>query len=72
MADYQRDRSKVDAAMRASGIVVVMNRSHIQTPQHMVTTMKAVYEAGYVAECLNLAVVTQQLGLARLAWRSRR
>lgn len=50
MAEYQRDRTKVDAALRKSGIVVVMNKSHIKTPEHMVTTMKAVYEAGYVAE----------------------
>lgn len=50
MAEYQRDRVKTDAAMRASGIVVVMNKSHIAKPEHMVTTMKAVYEAGYVAE----------------------
>ena len=50
MADYQRDPKRVDAALRKSGIVVVMNKSHIETPEHMVTTMKAVYEAGYVAE----------------------
>lgn len=50
MADYQRDRSRVDAALRKSGIVVVMNKSHIETPEHMVTTMKAVSDAGIVAE----------------------
>ncbi len=50
MAEYQRDRSKTDAALRKSGIVVVMNKSHITEPEHMVTTMKAIYEAGYVAE----------------------
>ncbi|MDY7009842.1 MAG: bifunctional 4-hydroxy-2-oxoglutarate aldolase/2-dehydro-3-deoxy-phosphogluconate aldolase [Planctomycetota bacterium] len=50
MADYQRDRVKTDAALRKSGVVVVMNKSHITKPEHMVTTMKAVYEAGYVAE----------------------
>ena len=50
MADYRRDRKRVDAALRKSGIVVVMNKSHIECPEHMVTTMKAVYEAGYVAE----------------------
>ncbi|MCK4298696.1 MAG: bifunctional 4-hydroxy-2-oxoglutarate aldolase/2-dehydro-3-deoxy-phosphogluconate aldolase [Planctomycetes bacterium] len=50
MADYQRDRTKTDAALRTSGIVVVMNKSHITKPEHMVMTMKAVYEAGYVAE----------------------
>jgi len=50
MAEYQRDKSRVDAALRKSGVVVVMNKSHIQKPEHMITTMKAVYEAGYVAE----------------------
>ena len=51
MADYVMDRSKVDAAMRSSGVVVVMNKKHIQSPAHMVTTMLEVYNAGYVAEC---------------------
>lgn len=50
MADYERDRNVVDAALRQSGIVVVMNKSHIEKPEHMVTTMRAVYEAGFVAE----------------------
>ncbi len=50
MADYKRDRKRADKAMRDSGVVVVMNKSHITCPQDMVTTMKAVYEAGYVAE----------------------
>ena len=47
---YERDKSRVDAAMRSSGVCVVMNKSHIEKPEHMVTTMKAVYEFGYVAE----------------------
>ncbi len=50
MAEYSRDRSRVDAAIRKSGICVVMDKSHIEKPEHMVATMKAVYEAGYVAE----------------------
>lgn len=50
MADYKRDRARVDAAARKSGAVVVMNKSHIETPEHMVTTMKAVYDAGFIAE----------------------
>jgi len=50
VTEYKRDRKKVDAALRKSGVVVVMNKSHIKTPEHMVTTMKAVYEAHYVAE----------------------
>ena len=51
MAEYVRNRSRVDKAIRDSGIVVVMNKSHIKTAEHMVTTMWEVYEAGYVAEC---------------------
>ena len=50
MSNYQRDRKLTDAAIRSSGIVVVMNASHIKTPEHAVTTMQAVYGAGYVAE----------------------
>ena len=51
MAEYQRDRSRVDKVIRKSGIVVVMNKKHIKKPEHMVTTMWEVYQAGYVAEC---------------------
>jgi len=50
MSNYQRDRSRVDAALRKSGVVVVMNKSHITCPQDMVTTMTEVFQAGYVAE----------------------
>ena len=45
------NRKIVDAAVRKSGVVVVMNRKHVKNPQHMVTTMWEVYQAGYVAEC---------------------
>ena len=51
MAEYTRDRSRVDKAIRQSGVVVVMNKSHIKSAEHMVTTMWEVYRAGYVAEC---------------------
>jgi len=51
MAEYQRDRGRVERAVRKSGIVVVMNRKHIKKPEHMVTTMWEVYQAGYIAEC---------------------
>ncbi len=51
MADYTYDRKRVDAALRKSGIVVVMNKSHIQAPEHFVETMWEVYKAGYVSEC---------------------
>jgi 2-keto-3-deoxy-6-phosphogluconate aldolase len=47
---YERDRKRVDDLMRSSGVCVVMNKSHITCPQDMVTTVKAVVEAGYVAE----------------------
>jgi 2-keto-3-deoxy-6-phosphogluconate aldolase len=50
MSTYVFDRKKVDAAVRRSGVVVVMNQSHIKKPSDMVTTMKEVYDAGLVAE----------------------
>lgn len=50
MTQYQRDRARVDKALRSSGIVVVMNKDHIKKPEHMITTMKEVYDAGLVAE----------------------
>jgi len=50
MSDHIYDRNKVIAALRRSGVVVVMNQSHITKPSDMVTTMKAVYDAGFVAE----------------------
>ena len=51
MADYKKDRSRVDAVVRKSGVVVVMNKNHVKNPEHMVTTMWEVYQAGDVAEC---------------------
>ena len=48
---YQYDANRVDSALRASGVVVVMNKSHIQAPEHFVETMWAVHEAGFVSEC---------------------
>ncbi len=51
MAGYTYDRSRVDKALRSSGVVVVMNKSHIQAPEHFVTTMTEVYNAGFVSEC---------------------
>jgi len=50
MGQYRRDRKRVDAALRKSGIVVVMNRSHVEKAEHIVTTMQAIHDAGYVAE----------------------
>jgi len=51
MAQYKKDRKRVDAALRKSGVVVVMNKDHVKTPEHMVVTMTEVYKAGFVAEC---------------------
>lgn len=51
MAEWKYDAKRVDAALRKSGVVVVMNKSHIQAPQHLVDTMWEVYKAGYVSEC---------------------
>ncbi|MFC1651477.1 hypothetical protein ACFL2X_07890 [Candidatus Latescibacterota bacterium] len=51
MADYTYDAKRVDSALRDSGVVVVMNKSHIQAPEHFVDTMWEVYKAGYVSEC---------------------
>jgi len=51
MPEYKRDPKRVDSALRTSGVVVVMNRKHVKTPEHMVTTMWEVYQSGYVAEC---------------------
>ncbi len=48
---YQRERARVDKAVRASGVVVVMNRDHVRQPEDLVTTMWEVYQAGFVAEC---------------------
>jgi len=48
---YKYNRARVDAAMRKSGVVVVMNKSHIQKPEHFVTTMWEVYQAGFISEC---------------------
>ncbi len=51
MAGYSFNIKRVDSALRKSGIVVVMNKSHIQAPQHFVDTMWEVYQAGYISEC---------------------
>ena len=51
MADYQKDRKRADTAVRKSGICVVMNKDHVKNPDHLVTSMWEVYQAGYVAEC---------------------
>ncbi len=47
---YRRDRGRVDKAVRAAGIVVVMNKDHIKKPEDMIVTVQEVYRAGLVAE----------------------
>ena len=49
--DKNNNRTRVDRAIRQSGIVVVMNRKHVRTPGDLVTTMWEIYQAGFVAEC---------------------
>ena len=51
MSEYKCDRKRVAQCLRTSGVVVVMNKKHVQTPEHLVTTMWEVYQAGFVAEC---------------------
>jgi len=51
MVEYTRNRSRVDKTIRQSGVVVVMNKKHVKKPEHMVTTMWEIYQAGYIAEC---------------------
>lgn len=51
MPEYTRDAKRVDAVMRKSGVVVVMNKDHIKSGADMVTTMVEVNRAGFVAEC---------------------
>lgn len=51
MPDYQRDRVRVGRVICKSGVVVVVNKNHVKNPEHMITTMWEIYQAGYVAEC---------------------
>ena len=51
MSAYRRNRDRVDRAIRKSGVVVVMNKKHVQKPEHLITTMWEIYRAGYIAEC---------------------
>jgi len=51
MTTTMRDRAAAEKAIRQSGVVIVMNKKHTTTPEHMITTMWEVYQAGYVAEC---------------------
>lgn len=50
MAEYKRDRARVDKVLRQKGIVVVMGKDHAKKAEDVVNTVKAIYSAGYVAE----------------------
>jgi 2-keto-3-deoxy-6-phosphogluconate aldolase len=50
LAEYVRNGARVEQALRASGVVVVMNKDHIKKPEDMIVTMQEVYAAGLVAE----------------------
>jgi len=50
MAEYERDPTRVDKALREKGIIVVMGRDHARKSADVINTVKAIYEAGYVAE----------------------
>jgi 2-keto-3-deoxy-6-phosphogluconate aldolase len=51
MADlYVRDPKRVEKMLRDKGVVVVMGRDHAKTPQDVINTVLAIYEAGYIAE----------------------
>ncbi len=50
MAGYVKDRARVDGILREAGVVVVMNKNHVKSPEDMVVTMTEVYKAGLVAE----------------------
>ena len=50
MAEYQRDRAKVDKILRRKGIVVVMGKGHARKAEDIISTFEAIHEAGYVCE----------------------
>jgi len=67
---YRCDRQQAAQAIRRSQVVIVMNRKHVKTPQHMVDTMWEVYQAGFVAECtfrIDLGLIKE--GMAELTKR---
>lgn len=50
MAEYTRDRKRVDRLLRSVGVVVVMGRDHAKTAEHVINTVQGIYEAGLIAE----------------------
>jgi 2-keto-3-deoxy-6-phosphogluconate aldolase len=47
---YTRDPKRVEKLLREGGVVVVMGRDHAKTPEHVITTVQGIYEAGLIAE----------------------
>lgn len=50
MSNYKRDPANVDRFLRKKGVVVVMGRDHAQKPEHLINTVRTIYEFGYIAE----------------------
>jgi 2-keto-3-deoxy-6-phosphogluconate aldolase len=50
MTEYIRDQKRVDKVLRKIGVVVVMGKDHAKKSEDVVNTVKAIYEAGLVAE----------------------
>ena len=48
--NYQKNRNRVREVLLKSGVIVVLNKKHVQKPEDLITTMWEVYSAGYVAE----------------------
>ena len=48
--EFSLNRARTAAAVRNSGVVVVMNRKHVKSPDDLVTTMRTLHQAGFVAE----------------------
>ena len=64
MPEYKRDRVRVDKLIRKVGVVIVLNKNHVKTPEHMVTTMWEIYQAGYLAECtfrIDTGIITEAM-----------
>lgn len=50
MAEYIMDPKRVDKALRKIGVVIVMGKDHAKKARDLINSVKAIYEAGYVAE----------------------
>ena len=50
MSEYIRDPKRVDKILRKIGVVIVMGKDHAKKAGDLINSVKAIYEAGYVAE----------------------